>query len=97
MTGNADLLPQVAFGDLPPEEQSKWVKEMTHSMLKPWFHFPLSAVPAHQGVAGRCVSRACPCLFRRAKEKQCKGKILTVVVDSIGRIVCSTRHLRALG
>lgn len=30
--GNPEMLPQVGFNDLSPEEQSKWAKEMTHSM-----------------------------------------------------------------
>ncbi|KAK0649941.1 Alpha/beta hydrolase fold-1 [Cercophora newfieldiana] len=29
--GDAEMLPQVGFNDLPVDEQAKWVKEMTHT------------------------------------------------------------------
>lgn len=47
VSGNPDMLPQVGFNDLPPAEQEKWAKEMTHTSAalfatpaayEPWAH-----------------------------------------------------------
>lgn len=34
MVGDAAALPQVAFNDLPAEDQARWAKEMTHTSIR---------------------------------------------------------------
>lgn len=31
VTGDPDVVPELGFSDLPPEERQKWCKEMTHT------------------------------------------------------------------
>lgn len=46
----ADLIPQVAFNDMPPEAQERWCKEMVHTS-KALFTTPTGFEPWNNGVS----------------------------------------------
>ncbi|CAG9988236.1 unnamed protein product [Clonostachys byssicola] len=49
VVGNPDLMNEIMFNDLDPEEQTKWAKEMTHTSAQP-FAIPSTYEPWANGI-----------------------------------------------